>query len=71
MIAFVFFVINFSTEVGSRFAVFLSISAKTGTAFAKTTAVAVAMKVYEGKITSSPASIPAAFKHIHIADVPE
>ena len=58
MMHFVFEVIAFSTETGSKVKV-LSISTKTGTAPEAKIDSKLATKVKEGMITSSPAPIPA------------
>ncbi len=60
-----------SINAGFIFPVSISISTNTGTPFAISTDEAVAIKVYAGTITSSPAFTPAAFKATHKADVPE
>jgi hypothetical protein len=49
-----------STFSGSRFKVRASISTNTGVARACRTALAAAMKVNDGRITSSPSPIPSA-----------
>ncbi len=71
MITFVRSVIAFSIKTGSMLNVSGSISTNTGTALAIKTADAVAIKVYGGIITSSPAETPPAFKATHNAFVPE
>src|SRR5699024_9402700 len=71
MIARVRSVTAASTETGSRQNVPGSISANTGRAPANTTELAVAAKVNEGTITSSPTPTPAANKPKCSPDVPE
>ena len=71
IMTFVLSVIASSILSGSILQVFGSISTKMGTALAINTAEAVAIKVYGGIITSSPALTPADFNATHRAVVPE
>ena len=70
MIALVRRVIRRSTSSGSMLSVPGSMSAKTGVAPVRAIASAVAKKVNEGQITSSPAPIPSASRTSTIASVP-
>ena len=71
MIARVRSEIAFATESGSRQNVLGSMSANTGVAPIRLTASAVAKKVNDGTITSSPGPIPSARRPSTSASVPE
>ena len=71
MIAFVLGVIRRSTSSGSRWNDSSSTSAKTTVAPVCSTTLAVAAKVIEGTITSSPGPIPLARRDRCIAAVQE